>query len=443
MGAMENKGLNVFNTKYVLADADTATDGDFDGIEGVIAHEYFHNWSGNRVTCRDWFQLSLEGRLHRAARPAVQRRTWAATPVKRIEDVRVLRAAQFPEDSGPLAHPIRPDSYREITNFYTATVYNKGAEVIRMMRTMAGEERFRKGTDLYFERHDGEAATCEDFVKAIEDGAGLDLEQFRRWYSAGRHAARSPSSWSTRATPRRCTSTGQCRPPPASPTSSRCRSRSSSRCSTAQPAAHRASSWSCSTEAEQSFTFAGFAEPPVLSINRGFSAPVVDRARASRARTSCSLPRTTTIPSPATRRCRSWSSAISSQAVDGDAVRRGARAGRAAIGAAFRAVLADDALDDLMRGELLMLPSETYLAEADAGRRPGAIHAEREGLKAWHRAATLEERSGSAARARQPPCLTAAIAEARGRAQGEDAGAGLPRRRQSRRGPRQLAARAI
>ena len=180
MGAMENKGLNVFNTKYVLADKETATDGDFDGVEGVIAHEYFHNWSGNRITCRDWFQLSLKEGFT-VLRDQLFSQDMGSAPVKRIEDVRVLRGAQFPEDSGPLAHPIRPDSYREISNFYTATVYNKGAEVIRMMRTMCGEERFRKGTDLYFERHDGEAVTCEDFIKAIEDGAGLDLTRFRLW----------------------------------------------------------------------------------------------------------------------------------------------------------------------------------------------------------------------------------------------------------------------
>ena len=182
MGAMENKGLNVFNTRYVLADPETATDGDFDGVEGVIGHEYFHNWSGSRVTCRDWFQLSLKEGFT-VLRDQLFSADMASEPVKRIEDVRVLRGAQFPEDSGPLAHPIRPDAYREISNFYTSTVYNKGAEVIRMMRVMAGAERFRAGCDLYFDRHDGEAATCEDFITAIEDGAGLDLAQFRRWYS--------------------------------------------------------------------------------------------------------------------------------------------------------------------------------------------------------------------------------------------------------------------
>ena len=182
MGAMENKGLNIFNTRYILADPDTATDMDFDGVQGVVAHEYFHNWSGNRVTCRDWFQLSLKEGFT-VYRDQSFSADMGSHAVKRIEDVRMLRAAQFPEDAGPLAHPIRPDSYQEISNFYTSTVYNKGAEVIRMMATMVGPERFRRGTDTYFDRHDGEAATCEDFVTAIEDGAGIDLTQFRRWYS--------------------------------------------------------------------------------------------------------------------------------------------------------------------------------------------------------------------------------------------------------------------
>ena len=181
MGAMENKGLNVFNTRYILADPDTATDMDYDGVQGVVAHEYFHNWSGNRVTCRDWFQLSLKEGFT-VFRDQSFSADMGSPPVKRIEDVRLLRAAQFPEDAGPLAHPIRPDSFQEISNFYTATIYNKGAEIIRMMATLLGPQRFRAGTDLYFERHDGEAATCEDFVRAMEEGGDIDLTLFRRWY---------------------------------------------------------------------------------------------------------------------------------------------------------------------------------------------------------------------------------------------------------------------
>jgi len=182
MGAMENKGLNIFNSKYVLARPDTATDDDYAAIEGVVAHEYFHNWTGNRVTCRDWFQLSLKEGLT-VFRDQEFSGDRGSRAVRRIGDVQLLRIYQFAEDSGPMAHPVRPDSYIEINNFYTTTVYNKGAEVVRMMHTLLGAERFRAGTDLYFERHDGQAVTCDDFVKAMEDASGVDLTQFRLWYS--------------------------------------------------------------------------------------------------------------------------------------------------------------------------------------------------------------------------------------------------------------------
>ncbi|WP_274943990.1 aminopeptidase N [Govanella unica] len=182
MGAMENKSLNLFNTKCVLAKAETATDADFAAVESIIAHEYFHNWTGNRVTCRDWFQLSLKEGLT-VFRDQEFSADMGSRAVKRIEDVRLLRSHQFPEDSGPLAHPVRPDSYIEINNFYTATVYEKGAEIIRMIHSLLGPEGFRKGMDLYFERHDGQAVTCDDFVAAMEDATGVDLTQFRLWYS--------------------------------------------------------------------------------------------------------------------------------------------------------------------------------------------------------------------------------------------------------------------
>ncbi|NCT57216.1 MAG: aminopeptidase N [Legionella sp.] len=182
MGAMENKGLNVFNAKYVLARPDTATDQDYAGIESVIAHEYFHNWTGNRVTCRDWFQLSLKEGLT-VFRDQEFSRDMNSRDVNRIQDVKVLRQAQFPEDAGRMAHPVRPPAYQEINNFYTATVYNKGAEVIRMLQTLLGKDGFRRGTDLYFERHDGEAVTIEDFVAAMADANKQDLTQFFRWYT--------------------------------------------------------------------------------------------------------------------------------------------------------------------------------------------------------------------------------------------------------------------
>ena len=173
-GAMENKGLNIFNSRYILADPDTATDFDYDAVAGVVAHEYFHNWSGNRVTCRDWFQLSLKEGFT-VFRDQQFSADQGSAAVKRIEDVRALRAAQFPEDAGPLAHPIRPESYIEISNFYTATIYNKDAEVIRMLHTLLGPQKFRAGTDLYFARHDGQAVTCEDFVASLEEASGVDL----------------------------------------------------------------------------------------------------------------------------------------------------------------------------------------------------------------------------------------------------------------------------
>jgi len=182
MGAMENKGLNVFNDKYVLASADTATDADFSHIEAVIAHEYFHNWTGNRITCRDWFQLCLKEGLT-VFRDQEFSSDMRSRPVKRIADVRGLRATQFIEDAGPLAHSVRPETYKEINNFYTTTIYEKGAEVVRMVQTLVGQEKFRVGMDLYFARHDGEAATVEQFIQCFADASGRDLTQFMRWYS--------------------------------------------------------------------------------------------------------------------------------------------------------------------------------------------------------------------------------------------------------------------
>lgn len=182
MGAMENKGLNIFNSKYVLATPESATDIDFDGIEGVIAHEYFHNWTGNRITCRDWFQLSLKEGLT-VFRDQEFSADMGSRAVQRIQDVNIIRSLQFKEDSGPMAHPVRPPSFVEINNFYTLTVYNKGAEVIRMLHTLLGRSGFRKGMDLYFTRHDGQAVTCDDFVQAMADANDVDFSRFKRWYS--------------------------------------------------------------------------------------------------------------------------------------------------------------------------------------------------------------------------------------------------------------------
>lgn len=381
MGAMENKGLNVFNTRYILADPETATDMDYDGIEGVVAHEYFHNWSGNRVTCRDWFQLSLKEGFT-VLRDQLFSQDMGSEPVKRIEDVRVLRSAQFPEDSGPLAHPIRPDAYQEISNFYTATVYNKGAEVIRMMRTLVGPERFRKGTDLYFDRHDGEAATCEDFVKAIEQGAEIDLAQFRLWYSqAGTpkvtarlvhegDTARLTLSQDVPATP------GQpVKQPMVIPLRLALFDRKTGR--------HQGEQVVTLSEDRTELSFTGFTEKPVLSLNRGFSAPVnidVDSSAADllflAAHDDDPFARYEALQQLVVQHLVA--------AIGGgmlcDAERQ---TGREAIGRALAAVIADPALDDLMRGELMALPGETYLAEQFERADPGTIRTEREGLKAW------------------------------------------------------------
>src|SRR5689334_19703352 len=276
MGAMENKSLNIFNSAYVLADQEPATDADFDNIARVVAHEYFHNWSGDRVTCRDWFQLSLKEGFT-VFRDQGFGADMGSPAVKRIEDVRVLRAAQFPEDQGPLAHPVRPDSYIEISNFYTATVYNKGAEVIRMMATVLGPEKFRAGTDLYFERHDGEAATCDDFVKALEDASGVDLSAFKVWYSqAGtpRVAARIEHDEAARTATLHLSQTVP--PTPGQPVKQ------------PMPIPLRTALIGEQTgteivserlivldQASQSVTFDNVAEAPLLSINRNFSAPVI------------------------------------------------------------------------------------------------------------------------------------------------------------------------
>ncbi|MBA4046111.1 MAG: aminopeptidase N, partial [Erythrobacter sp.] len=403
MGAMENKGLNVFNTKYVLADPDTATDADFDAVEGVIAHEYFHNWSGNRVTCRDWFQLSLKEGFT-VLRDQLFSQDMRGEAVKRIEDVRILRAAQFPEDAGPLAHPIRPDSYREISNFYTATVYNKGAEVIRMMRSMVGETRFRAGTDLYFNRHDGEAATCEDFVTAIEDGAGVDLTRFRRWYSqAGTPrltVSQAVEGDSLTLTLKQTVPVTPGQPdklPMPIPLQVAVHSRSG-----AMGAALGAEQLIVLTEAEQTFTLPLAGPDPVVSINRGFTAPVVIE-RALNREDLVFLAAQDDDPFARSEALQELAVGHLVGTATGELSAADRQAGEAAIIGAFASSIADAALDDAMRGELLLLPSETYLFEAMAtGERkadPGAIHAARESLKAAIGTALASELAALHARA--------------------------------------------
>jgi aminopeptidase N len=283
MGAMENKGLNVFNDKYVLASAETATDGDFAGIEAVIAHEYFHNWTGNRITCRDWFQLCLKEGLT-VFRDQEFSSDMRSRPVKRIADVRGLRAAQFVEDAGPLAHPVRPETYKEINNFYTATVYEKGAEVVRMVHTLIGPKQFRAGMDLYFERHDGEAATVDQFIQCFGDASGRDMTQFMRWYSqAGTPQVTVTGRFDAAAK----TYTLECKqsvpPTPGQPTKEPMviplalgLVGKDGRDLPLSPTGGGQIEHGVLVlrEPSQSVTFTGVPERPVLSINRGFSAPI-------------------------------------------------------------------------------------------------------------------------------------------------------------------------
>jgi aminopeptidase N len=285
MGAMENKGLNVFNSKYVLARPDTATDDDFAGIEAVIAHEYFHNWTGNRVTCRDWFQLSLKEGLT-VFRDQEFSADMGSRAVKRIQDVRVLRSAQFAEDAGPMAHPVRPEAYEEINNFYTVTIYNKGAEVIRMMHTLIGADAFRRGMDLYFERHDGQAVTTDDFVAAMESASGKDLSHFRLWYSqAGTPTIEVTTNWEaqtgtcnlslsqlTPATPGQTDKSPLHIPVRIGAISAQGEAIASKLAGSDDPAQFQHTLEL--HEASETFALSGFTQAPELSVLCGFSAPV-------------------------------------------------------------------------------------------------------------------------------------------------------------------------
>lgn len=294
MGAMENKGLNVFNSKYVLARPETATDADFQGIMGVVAHEYFHNWSGDRVTCRDWFQLSLKEGFT-VFRDQHFMEDMTSPGVRRIGDVNVLRSHQFREDASPMAHPVRPEAYVEINNFYTVTVYNKGAEVIRMMRTLLGPGGFRKGTDLYFSRHDGQAATVDDFVKAMEDATGVDLTRFKLWYSqAGTPELAVARSHDPKAGTYTLTFRQSCPPTPGQPEKKPFHipvavgliGRDGQELPLALEGTKGGGNEGTTAilelkAPEETFVFSGIAEEPVPSILRHFSAPVKVKADLS------------------------------------------------------------------------------------------------------------------------------------------------------------------
>lgn len=382
-GAMENKGLNIFNDKVLLASPETATDDDYARIEGVVAHEYFHNWSGDRITCRDWFQLSLkEGfTVFRDQGFSADMRSHA---VRRIEDVRALRLRQFQEDAGPLAHPVQPQSYISIDNFYTSTIYEKGAEIIGMLKTLVGDETYRKATDLYFSRHDGQAATVEDWVKCFEDASGRDLSQFRLWYAqAGTPVIAAHGVYDADAKTYALTLKQSLRPTPGQPEKLPMhipvRLGLTGKSGTALPLTLEGENATGPQErvleltaAEQSFTFVGVAEEPILSLGRRFSAPVVFKVEHS------ATDRTTLM------------------AHDGDSFNRW-EAGQAAARTAMLAMMAgaetdplyvaaigpvlDKALDDhAFAANMLSLPLESEIAMAVEVVDPDAIHNARKTL---------------------------------------------------------------
>ena len=388
MGAMENKGLNIFNTKYVLANPATATDFDYAGIESVVGHEYFHNWTGNRVTCRDWFQLSLKEGLtvFRDQEFSMDMAgSVSARAVKRIEDVRVLRSAQFPEDAGPMSHPVRPDQYAEINNFYTVTIYEKGAEVVRMQQTLVGREGFARGMKLYFERHDGQAVTCDDFAQAIAD-ANPDSElarllpQFKRWYSqAGTPRLHASGSYDAEA--RRYTLTlGQsCPATPGQPSKEAFVIPVALGLLDAQgrelPDSARTVVLS---DTSQTVVFENVDAAPVPSILRGFSAPVILEHDYSDAELLTLLAHDS---DPFNR----W------EAGQRLALRRALAAVQstdavhqpldAAYLDAMRAILRAPELDAAFKELVLTLPGETYIAEQLDEVDPQRIHAVREAMR--------------------------------------------------------------
>ena len=353
-GAMENKGLNIFNAKYVLARPDVATDQDFVNIDRVVAHEYFHNWTGNRVTCRDWFQLSLKEGLTVFRDQEYGGDTYSRA-VTRIREVRMLRAGQFAEDAGPMAHPVRPQSYMEIRNFYTMTVYEKGAEVVRMQHALLGEEKFQAGMRLYFERHDGQAVTCDDFVRAMQDASGVDLSQFKRWYDvAGTPLLDCAGSYDAKKRTFTLTVRQSMDPPFHIPFAVRI-----------GPHARVLSV----RQLAESFTFDGVDAAPVPSLLRGFSAPVIVRYPYSEAEL---LALFANDDDPFNR----WEAG---QRLAGDIILKGQGQPSPAFLEALRKLLKDR--DPAFIAEALTLPSEAYLAEQLDVVDPDALHAARNALR--------------------------------------------------------------
>jgi aminopeptidase N len=390
MGAMENKGLNVFNDKLVLASPETATDSDYASIETVIAHEYFHNWTGNRITCRDWFQLCLKEGLtvFRDQEFSADQRSRS---VKRIADVRALRAHQFVEDAGPLAHPVRPSAYSEISNFYTATVYEKGAEVVRMLKVLLGPGGFRKGLDLYFTRHDGEAATVDEFVTCFADANNTDLTQFMRWYAqAGTPEVTATGSYDSAAQSYRLELKQTVPPTPGQPVKEpmviplalglvgRDGRDMSLSLDGGRPVVRGVITL---TQPTQSFEFTGVLAQPVLSLNRGFSAPIKLTSNVSAEDRNFLAAH----DSDAFNRWQAIQSLANALLIENVAAIRAGREPREdeALTEALGAMMADPALEPAFIAMVLSLPSENDLArEIAQDIDPNAIFLSRSWLRA-------------------------------------------------------------
>ena len=387
MGAMENKGLNIFNSSAVLARAETATDAAHQRVEAIVAHEYFHNWSGNRVTCRDWFQLSLKEGFT-VFRDAGFSADMNSATVKRIQDVAYLRTHQFAEDAGPMAHAVRPDSFIEISNFYTLTVYEKGSEVVGMLHTLLGAEGFRKGSDLYFDRHDGQAVTCDDFIKAMEDANGVDLTQFKRWYSQAGTPRLSVSeqydgasqtysltfSQSCPATPGQTEKLPFVIPVALGLLDAKGKELPLQLAGESSPAG--TSRVLSVTESQQTFTFTGIAEQPLPSLLRGFSAPVKLHFAYSRDQLMFLMQH----DSDGFNRWEAGQQLAVQVLQDliGQHQRGEALVMDQRLVQALRSVLGNEQLDQAMVAEMLSLPGEAYLTEISDVADVEAIHAARE-----------------------------------------------------------------
>ena len=390
MGAMENKGLNIFNASCVLASPETATDADYYNIQSIIGHEYFHNWSGNRVTCRDWFQLSLKEGFT-VFRDQEFSADLNSRPVKRIADVNVLRSFQFAQDASPMAHAVRPDAYIEISNFYTVTVYNKGAEVVRMLCKLVGREDFRKGCDLYFERHDGQAVTTDDFVAAMETANGIDLTQFKRWYSqAGTPVISASGQYDAQAQTYRLSLSQQCPPTPGQehkepfhiPVELALLDSSGQALTLRLEGESSPAGDHCMLElkqASQQFEFTGIGEQPVLSLLRGFSAPVKLAMERSNEELAFLFAHD---PDPFNR----WDAGqtLASQTLLhllGQVQQNATLSLQDNFVQAFRKTLQHPDLDPALITQALSLPSESYLADQCESVDVDAIHTAREFMR--------------------------------------------------------------